>query len=739
MIEMQGPQDFFKKFILCAAFSILLASCASTTIGPQAGGRISGIAASPYDENALLVSSPGGGLWQTLDNGQHWRNISANIDDPNVYHIEWDAIDPNRLFVVSASGVFTSTNALSASPTFQKISGVVAGDLIWPDRPPYEDSFVFEQTVIPSPAPSRIILFGLLDRLYFSDDAQTFNNVQIQLNPSDPDANRLLAVAVDQATQQVYISTLNTVLSATPKVYRSQANPWSSNPPAFVWEDVSAGLNTQRAQIISLEWTGQAGRLAAGAWNPNGSDSTIWQKPGQAANWGVPNWALPTVGWGPRKLYYAGADQLFYNNSPYAFQTLDMGQNWELLNVSSSATYQPPGAAQPLALTQHADTRAITTRAYSGPTRGYLWSGTDGYREIDNTYVANLLRWDWSTGTRPANPQAVPVDGLGIWQVRTLVHIERSPTDRLIAGSHDNSAWCSGSFGGSGRYWEWMNPEGIPAGDVISLAAAPSDSNRVYSLTNNELSRTDNAQSAPTCPDVNWTVLATPTAGTVQTPKYWTRHAIAVHPLNRDKVYVASGNAIRVSQDGATTWNQFTNGTMVESKSRLPGNAFTGSLFVHPVSHCLYAGTENQGIFSSCDEGQSWQTYGLNTSSPPKYVLAMAWSTSGGPDGTFFAATTSGLYRKVSGTWSQLSLPESRVPSDVVVDDANGDVYVAFGFTAGLGQQPGGLWVSGDNGATWTVVVDDGAPVTTVLLTRDGSNLDVYLGTYGNGISSYRQ
>ena len=202
---------------------------------------------------------------------------------------------------------------------------------------------------------------------------------------------------------------------------------------------------------------------------------------------------------------------------------------------------------------------------------------------------------------------------------------------------------------------------------------------------------------------------------------------------------MASGNAIRVSHDGASSWNQFAGGPAVEPVSRLPGNAFAGSLFVHPVSHCLFAGTDSQGIFRSCDEGQSWQAFGLNAASPPKYVLAMAWSASGGQDGTFFAATTSGLFRQMSGTWSPINLPEARVPSDVAVDEANGDVYVAFGFSAGLGQQPGGLWVSSDNGATWSVLADDGAPVTTVLLMRDGSELDVYLGTFGNGIRSYRR
>jgi hypothetical protein len=74
--------------------------------------------------------------------------------------------------------------------------------------------------------------------------------------------------------------------------------------------------------------------------------------------------------------------------------------------------------------------------------------------------------------------------------------------------------------------------------------------------------------------------------------------------------------------------------------------------------------------------------------------------------GTFFAATTSGLYRMVAGgNWTQQSGDPSYMVSDVVVDptDAN-RIYISLGFAGMLGQHRGGVRLSTDNGTTFNSI-----------------------------------
>jgi hypothetical protein len=79
----------------------------------------------------------------------------------------------------------------------------------------------------------------------------------------------------------------------------------------------------------------------------------------------------------------------------------------------------------------------------------------------------------------------------------------------------------------------------------------------------------------------------------------------------------------------------------------LPANANPVCVFFN-TNGDLYAGTVDHGAYKSVDNGASWTPFGLN-SPAPKIVLRIAHSSAGGGEGTFYLATTSGLYRKLPG------------------------------------------------------------------------------------------
>ncbi|MBP6091911.1 MAG: hypothetical protein KA521_11725, partial [Crocinitomicaceae bacterium] len=68
------------------------------------------------------------GIWRTVDKGVNWQQIATEIDfnaylawDFQVSKIATDYNNPNILFASTSNGIYRTTNALSPSPTWQKV------------------------------------------------------------------------------------------------------------------------------------------------------------------------------------------------------------------------------------------------------------------------------------------------------------------------------------------------------------------------------------------------------------------------------------------------------------------------------------------------------------------------------------------------------------------------------------------------------------------------------------------
>ena len=204
----------------------------------------------------------------------------------------------------------------------------------------------------------------------------------------------------------------------------------------------------------------------------------------------------------------------------------------------------------------------------------------------------------------------------------------------------------------------------------------------------------------------------------------------AVHPSAPETVYFARLLDVAASTDGGNTW----------TNHPLPGGAMPVSIFVDAAG-AVYSGTIDHGAYVSTDGGGTWNPFGLNTGSP-RAVLNIAHSTAGGAGGTFFLATTSGLYRKLpAGGWTLQSIDPSYVVSDVEVDPACPTrVYSAFGYAADMGQHRGGIAVSKDNGNSFSSITSGLAihqsPIADIQVDPVDSRY-LHAGIFGRGAWTY--
>jgi hypothetical protein len=422
--------------------------------------------------------------------------------------------------------------------------------------------------------------------------------------------------------------------------------------------------------------------------------------------------------WSPRTLLFTGSGNELLEGNVGAYHSTDLGVHWTQFAVPS----------------EHPDVRGI----FADAALHRIWTSTDG--SMDGGY-ANVTRWNWNPGSAPGGGANLGHNGLSVWQdyyagVVPIAGGTGRGARRVFVGSQDNAGLCSDTLGLGGWTTAGVPPNG-GAGDMFAFAFAPSDGNRAYALSNQTVSfaMTSNAGFAATCAAVVWkevTPTNSPAGKQLVPPMFWSRHAIAVHPTNRDRVYFAFMVDIGEIANASLA-------TPVVVHHSLPNNYNPTAIYVD-ASGAIYAGTDGHGAYRSTDNGATWSAWGPGATPPPAMVTAIAGSAGAHP--TFWMATTSGLYRMSGGgPWSLSTGGQGYTVSDVVVDPhCPTRVYAALGYAGVRGQHRGGIVVTSDNGATWTSITAGTdlhqSPVTEVEV-DPLQPASVYAASYGRGFWVY--
>ena len=179
--------------------------------------------------------------------------------------------------------------------------------------------------------------------------------------------------------------------------------------------------------------------------------------------------------------------------------------------------------------------------------------------------------------------------------------------------------------------------------------------------------------------------------------------ALAVSPgyAQDQSLFIAVKGGILRSSDGGDTW--FT------ARFPPPPPLFS-ALTVSPsfeYDGLLLAGTMEDGVFASSDRGTHWQPWNFGLFD--LNALCIALSPNLQQDETVLAGTETGLYRSANGgrAWRATAFPTDKAPVlclAFVNEDATGKTRIL------AGTENHGLWVSCDEGKSWTRLAQEVIP-----------------------------
>lgn len=682
-----------------------------SSLGPRRGGRLDGIVANDSDASDLTVAAPGGGVWRTEDNGSNWSLTGTyGLADFTAWKLERDRISSSRLFLVTPMTVYAT---IDAGSTWSNIGGYTMPSRLLPSDSArfVSDPAPFAQMVFDGS--TRLLLWGLTcEGLHYSTNGTSFTQIWPFTGGSSELNNCINAIAVDEGTKRVFISTMSsTSNSAPPNVYRSNCAWTSSGPccttPGSCWDLITTGLSD--GPITSeIAYTGYSNWVAT-AVGQSGS-SLVHNGSGNPTTWANASAFPPDGGWAgatwdPRPfLYMGGGTNHFVVGNAGAYSSTNLGASWSELIVSG----------------MHADIRA----AYFSSSLGRLWLTTDG--AFSDGTGGNIVRWNASAGGTPTSATTIPVsgsNGLPVWQPYFTAVIPRSSgTPRLIIGLQDNAGACSDD----GSSWNGWGPNG----DTYAFAQTSTSTDVVgYAIGNGQtLVKYSNLATASSC-----FAITSRSATIGNTGNFWQRSLIAIHPTDADRVYMASNaRVIRVTFPDSGTITP-TNGADISTS----GTNRTITTLAVDSSGNLYAGTLNGGAFVSTDEGDSWTAWGPSWSTAPRQVLRIVHSSYGG--GTVWLASTSGLYRKVgSGSWTLVHGGSGYTVTDIAVDPSCPQrIYAALGYASLTAYHRGGINITNDNGDNWYSTTSGlelhQAPIADIEVQPD-NNRYVYAAVFGQGV-----
>lgn len=644
---------------------------------PLLGGRLASVAAQSTDANALAVSSPGGGAWFTINNGGAWsqpyvstQGVVSYLADFTDVHFEWDRLNSSSLYLETWSDLYLTTNF---GQTWTNLTGN-GGDPapLMPETMAvnFTDPRPFTQLVLNGT--TRIVLAALpCEGLLYSYNGTTFTQTwPFGGGSSNPD-NCLQWIAADDPTGYVYFSTFAEPGSTTPSHVYASSCAWTPTTPCLTWTNANNGL-PNGLSLSGLVDTADCGvgltcpeNLVA-LVTPASGTASVYETFNGGATWPF-SYSLPVPSNEPTNLEYPGQNYLFAGTQVAFESPNSYGSSWKQISNTNGVF-------------DHPDFRAFSWDS------SYLWGSTDG----DDS---NLSRWNWSLGTDPSNETSISVtgtNGLPVWMVYDMAVVPRTNFSgrHVFLLTQDNGAACSDD---DGTTWMSLGAPPLPTGDIISLAAAPSAGGVAYATGNNVTPVHTTNVDAEYCSSIAWSNCG----ATVYPPTIWNHHSMALHPLNANDVYFAQENhTVAVSQDGCQTVTQYT----------LPNGADPISLFVDSSGN-IYAGTYKSGAYLSTNGGVTWSPWALNAS-PPTAVMAIAWTSAPSAPGTFYLATTSGLFQLLpGGSWTLVAGGDGYTVSDVAVDpNCSVKIYAALGYVFSLGRHRGGVLFSDDNGSTWNSI-----------------------------------
>ncbi len=574
-------------------------------------GRLTSVAIHPANEAIIYVSSPGGGIWKSINSGSSWTPLIdfANSAWMNIYNLCIDPSNQNTVYAgLSSGGVLKSTNAGVTWATTGSGPSTIRKILVHPSN-------------------SNIVFAAASNGIWRSANGgiswtstQSTAKADVEFNPSDPN----IMVASGSSSSSIWRSVDNGVTWATitlPASGRTMIgiSPNDANVVYVVQASGSIFGAFYKSTDAGLTYTAQiTGSPTAGTnffgYDTNGTGTTgqatydmaICVNPADVNEVhiaGVICWKSTNGGtsfvaetaWSlPNSIGYNHADVHsleWVNNTIYStsdggiYKSTNNGGDWtDLSSGMGIRQFYRIACAKTNAnvITGGAQDNGSTFRQNGG--NWVEWLGADGMDGIispTNAAIAIGTSQNGSiykTTNSGASYGSLSKPSAGAWVTPIVMH----PTNHDTVYGGWTGVYRSVNGGSA---WTLLTGTLITA-TVTCLTISPTDTRYIYASIGTTLYRTNDA-------GATWTTVTAP--GTIT--------SICVSPLNPQKIWIttsASSNNVQVSTNMGTTWTAMTTG--------LPAVAARSIVVEDGLNEALYVGM-NLGVFYRDNIATTWTNH----------------------------------------------------------------------------------------------------------------------------------
>lgn len=668
-------------FLVCPNLSATKSEAASssgvwTPLGePGAGGRITALAISPFDESRILVGGDMLGVGLSVDGGATW-GTTTGFSSWEVNDFTWHPANPDIVWAATMSGPYVSTDGgRTWSP---RRTGLPAGDF------PY--SAPTQKVLIDRNTPQHLLAFGGNQRMLKAAGAGALHYGAVyesmdggstwsSLSSVGTDIN-ILDVAASADLRTIYVAALSKGVLV-------------STDGGRTWNSVNQGLPAAAVRGVAVDparpetvWAAvdRSASPVGGVYSPGG----IFKTTDAGQTWTRSSMGLPQNSDGNPSLaaatysVYRAADGSLYTanqgwSKPGRYVSTDGGSSWASVSASFDRFYP------------------------AGPVP-YVWSATaDGRTVIGGSSDTLMMSVDRGRTWRDAGARRLPT---GTWRgtgFSGLVanHVVFNPAQ---PGSMFLSAMDSGNLLRSEDGSSWTRPTASwdNYGGGYDVAVGGAAGTVVYTVLGQ--SGTFNGLGVST-----------------NTGRTWTERAGGDLPA-RGSRGVSRGSVAVGSADGTVAYAVLPNGKVYKTTNTGATWSvdFCGSrayaVAVAPDFKTVYVSTDS-GLYLGDEAGH----YTLQVESPAKLrrlvarpgrLLYAVGELGGGP-------ASAGVWRFAAGRWTQVSA--NKWASDVAVDprNANTIVFVTNDNPYHDTTFATGVWVSRDGGSRF-VQLNNGLAITRV-------------------------
>lgn len=581
-------------------------------------GRINCIAFHPTNANIMYVGAPSGGLWKTVDGGSSWFSLTDHLPVIGVSSIVVDYNNPQNVYIATGDGdandtysigVLKSTdggqtwnttglslnvtenrtvnkiiqhptdpNTLFAATSYG-IFKTTDGGATWVKK-----TFSYVRDLIFKPGDPSVMYYTSNSAFYKSvNGGNTFqfvtvsfntspNRIQMGVSEANPSYVYLLCgKSADNGYGGLYLSTDEgatfSLRSSSPNLMGWQVN--GSDAGGQSWYDLAIAVDPMNANNVYIG--------GVNIWKSiNGGSS--W---GICAHWTGGNGNVPYVHADIHALAFATNKTTLYAGSDGGvYVTANAGGSWTMksngLSVAQmykiSCAYTAP-YTRILSGWQDNGSNLANTSTWSQVFGGDGMDCLVNYNNYNVFYIStpngSFYRSNNSGQNFTSITSSITQSEEGNWVTPIKFH----PTNPAILYAGYINLWKSINSGDS-----WSKISNFASTDqIIALAVAPSDANRIYVAKNNELEVTTDG-------GTTWT------DRTVGLPSLAITD-VMVHPTNPNKVWVTlsgytDGSKVFLSNDGGATWTNI-----------------SGTLPNIPTNCIVYEKNSADGIYLGTDVG----------------------------------------------------------------------------------------------------------------------------------------